>query len=269
MTRILEDWIATYVTYMKDTEFPTSYHIWNAISCVAGTLQRRVYMPWGRQTIYPNMYIFLIGSSGLGKGESMRPAIDIFTRLGGINIAPDSVTIEELIRLMGESDGQYLDEKKVYRTQTAMQVFAKELVVLLGSKDMKKVAILTDLYDSHDVWKNATKSQGSDELTNVCLNILGASASDWFSTMLPLEAMGGGFTSRVIFVVETRKAQIVPRPPFTKEHKKVRDKLVHDLSLIAKIAGPFEFNDDAFKKYDSYYTLYNQIYHSKSSCVNH
>ncbi len=253
MNRLLNDWIATYIEYMKDTEFPTSYHIWNAISCVAGTLQRRVYMPWGRQTIYPNMYIFLIGSSGLGKGESMRPAIDIFSSIGNVNVAPDSVTIEELVRLMGDLDGQYSDERGVYKVQTAIQVFAKELVVLLGSKDMKKVAILTDLYDSHDVWKNSTKSQGSDELTNICLNILGACAPDWFSTMLPLEAMGGGFTSRVIFVVETQKSKIEPLPIFTQEHKEMREKLIHDLGLIASVVGPFEFNKEASESYKTFY----------------
>ena len=254
MNRILTDWISSYIMYMKDTEFPLSYHTWNAISCIAGTLQRRVYMPWGRQTIYPNMYVILIGPSGLGKGESMKPMIDIFTQVSGVNVAPDSITIQELVRLMGTlGDVPYIDEKGVYKNQTAMQVFAKELVVLLGTRDMKKVSILTDLYDSHDTWKDATKTQGSAELSNLCLNILGASAPDWFSTMLPLESMGGGFTSRIIFVVETQKAQILPRPPYTEMHKKMRDDLITDLQAIASIVGPFEFTPEADKLYDTFY----------------
>ena len=253
-TRPFPDWIAAYVEYMKDTEFPNSYHIWNAISCIAGALQRRVYMPWGRQTIYPNMYVILVGPSGLGKGESMRPVIDIFTQVPGLNVAPDSVTIQELIRLMGAlKDNTYATPEGLYKTQTAMQVFAKELVVLLGTKDMKKVSILTDLYDSHDIWKDGTKTQGSAELSNICLNILGASAPDWFSTMLPLESMGGGFTSRIVFVVENQKSKINPRPPYEDWHKLQRDLLIADLQRIASLTGTFEFTEDADKVYNEFY----------------
>ena len=253
MKRILSDWVNSYVQYMRDTEWPVPYHIWNAISCVAGALQRKVWMPWGMDKIFPNMYIVLVGRSGLGKGRSMGPAIDMFSEQG-LPVVADAITLAELLKYMGEKEAFYEYPTGNMVPHCSVQVFAKELAVLLGQKDMKKLAHLTDLYDSHDTWKNATKGCGKDELLGVCLNLIGASAPDWFPTILPIEAMGGGFTSRIIFVVESVKAKIVPRPIYTKEHLKLKRALTEDLGFIAaKCIGPLEFTEKAYKLYEGFY----------------
>ena len=240
---------------MYNTEHPIAYHIWNAISCISGALQRRVYMPWGRQTIYPNMYIVLVGHSGLGKGESMKPAIDIFMETGLATTA-DAITVAELINFIQKSEDKFIDPlNKMTITYSSVQVFAKELIVLLGQRDMKKIAHLTDWYDSPDVWKNSTKTAGSNHISGMCVNILGATAPDWLPIMLPPEAMGGGFTSRVIFVVEQNKAKSIPQPFLTNEELRLRDMLIHDLQVIAakNFCGPFEFSKEAQETYNEFY----------------
>jgi len=80
MSRILPNWIDGYLTYMKDTEPPVTYFLWTAIGTLAGALQRRVYMSWGHNKIFPNMFIFLMGRSGLGKGIAMGPALEMFKK---------------------------------------------------------------------------------------------------------------------------------------------------------------------------------------------
>lgn len=251
MSRQIKDWIVSYIKYMEDTEHPTAYHIWNAIGCIAGTLQRRVYMPWGGQTIYPNMYIVLVGGSGLGKGESMKPVIEMFKETG-LAVAPDAVTTASLIVNMRDKQDQYVDENNNFVTHSSMMIFAKELVVLLGQRDVQKIAYLTDWYDGGD-WENSTKTQGEHDLYNVCLTLLGASAPDWFSSMLPLEAMGGGFTSRIIFIVETEKAKTQPIPIYTNKHVVLRQMLTERLHDIRNVVGAFTFTKDAKKLYSEFY----------------
>ena len=65
MSRVIKgDWISAYLKYTEETESPVSYHTWTAVSMIAGALQRKCYMQWGLETIYPNMYIVLVGSAG-------------------------------------------------------------------------------------------------------------------------------------------------------------------------------------------------------------
>ena len=67
MPRLLKDWLTGYIKYTEDSEPPQSYHIWCGIGTIAGALQRKVYMKWGKQIIRPNLYIILIGPSGQGR----------------------------------------------------------------------------------------------------------------------------------------------------------------------------------------------------------
>lgn len=247
------NWIEGYLRYMNNTEPPVSYFLWTAIATIAGALQRRVYMPWGHNKIYPNMYVFLIGRSGLGKGVAMGPAMDMFKETG-LNIAPDAVTIQELVRILSNSENQFQNIRGQFETHSSLSVYARELAVLLGQQDIKKLATLTDWYDSHDSWKNSTKTQGKEDLVGVCLNILGAAAQDWLPSILPPEAIGGGFTSRVIFILESAKGQIVPFPEYTDYHKKLKDDLTAELSYIAQhYRGEFTFDAPAREAYEKYY----------------
>lgn len=253
---LCEDWIKSYLKYVRNTEQPRSYHLWNAICCIAGALQRRVWMPWGSQDIiFPNLYVVLVGRSGLGKGRSMRPAIALF-RETGLPLAPDAVTIEKLVVLIEEKRNQFVDRiSKIPINHMSVSLYSQELSVLLGKKDMVKLSILTDLYDCQEMWDKATKGSGTENLENVCLNIIGASAPDWFSSMFPQEAIGGGFTSRIIFVVEKVKYQIIARPTHTDEQRNLWKDLVHDLRIIAspEFNGPMVFDDACWDFWEKYY----------------
>src|SRR3990170_8200696 len=66
------DWLSSYLEYTDNTEPPASYHLWTGISVISGVLQRKVWMEWGHELIYPNMYVVLIGPSGrCRKGTAM------------------------------------------------------------------------------------------------------------------------------------------------------------------------------------------------------
>ncbi len=253
MIKKIPNWIDGYLTYMKETEPPMTYFLWTAIATLAGALQRRIYMPWGHNKIYPNMYVFLIGRSGLGKGIAMGPAIEMFKETG-LPVAPDAVTIAELIRVLEASENQFLNQKGFFETHCSLNVYARELAVLLGQKDIKKLAHLTDWYDSHDTWKNSTKTQGKEELLGVCLNILGGAAPEWIPTIMPPEAIGGGFTSRIIFIVEQNKGKIIPTPVYNDKLKRLKDDLTADLSYIAThYSGIFQFDAATKEAYEKYY----------------
>ena len=259
-TRKLGDWLTGYLEYVKDTEPPKSYHTWVGISIIAGALQRRVFTQYGHQTMYPNLYVVLVGKSGgARKGTAMKIGRDILNGVPTIEVVAESITREKLISRMakmseassfGPQDGQIA---KV-QGQAAITCFSEELAVFLEQRDIKFLSNLTDFYDSHDEWKYETKNSGVSHIQGVCFNLIGATAPDWMQSMLPQEAVGGGFTSRVIFIFEERKGKSVPDEVYTDWHKKRKEELINDLSIIATLKGEYEISPEVRSRYNEWYS---------------
>ena len=58
--RSLENWLSAYVSYTDDTEAPREFHLWSAISAVAGALGRKCWIDMGTFTLYPAFYIIFV-----------------------------------------------------------------------------------------------------------------------------------------------------------------------------------------------------------------
>jgi hypothetical protein len=201
------------------------------------------------------MYIVLIGPSGkCRKGTAMRMGFEIIKDLGTVKIVSESVTREKLIRNMKDSVGNVIDpETKKLHYHCSMTVMSEELSVFLGQSDVKFLADLTDWYDSKDKWTYDTKGSGTDVIQGVCFNMLGATAADWLVSILPPEAIGGGFTSRIIFVVEENKRRTLPKPIVSQRTINLMGALKDDLERISLLAGRYVFTPETEEMYMAWY----------------
>ena len=248
------DWISAYLKYTEETESPISYHTWTAVSMISGALQRKCSMQWGLETIYPNMFIILVGSAGrTRKSLAINIGQEIFKAIE-LPVVSEAITPEALLVKMQKSESQYIDFKGLVHIHSSLTCFSKELVTLLGHGNYKFLGYLTDWWDAHDKWVYETIARKEDSIIGMYLNILGATAPDWMATMLPVEAIGGGFTSRCIFIVETSKAKHIPLPTVTIAQTKLKQALIHDLQLISLIQGNYEFTKEAANIYKKWYT---------------
>lgn len=257
MARELRDWLESYLDYTENSESPLSYHTWCGLSVIAGALQRRAYLKWGLgQIIYPNLYVVLIGPSGrTRKGVSLGIAKDFLKQIKTVSIAPESSSGRQaMILAMKRSFANFQDptDGKV-KFHCAITAFSEELSVFLGQGDIAYLSNLTDWYDSKDDWEYETVGRGKDTLQGLCLNLMGGTAPDWIQSMIPPEAVGGGFTSRVIFVVEERKRKIVPEHFVTPEEQALQGVLIRDLERISKLAGEVKFTEEGKKLYTDWY----------------
>lgn len=262
-TRKLSDWLTGYLEYVADTEPPKSFHTWVGISVIAGALQRRVWSQWGHQVLYPNLYIVLVGKSGgARKGTAMKIGRDILKGVPTVEVVAESITRERLIQKLADLSGRSSFGVKAdpisgtiqrSQAQAALTCFSEELAVFLKQKNIDFLSNLTDFYDSHDTWKYETKNNGEDHIYGICFNLLGATAPDWMQSMLPQEAVGGGFTSRVIFIFEERKGKSVPEEIYSNWHVERKKQLINDLNIIANLEGQYELSPEARKAYNDWY----------------
>ena len=255
--REVRDWLSSYLKYVEKTEPPILFHTWTAVSVIAACLERRVYLPWGMSsTIYPNHYIVLLGPSAHSrKGEAISLGRELIKETTTTTVS-ESITREALIKKFGQDSTKVMFKDNTtgeFVHQSALYEIAEELTVFLGQKDIKFLGDLTNWYDSRPDWAYETKHFGTDDVEGMCFNLLGGTAPDWLVSILPREAIGGGWTSRTIFVVEEMKFQSAADPREMSIDEELKGLLIADLQHIRTVSGTMTFADDALETYIKWY----------------
>ena len=93
-----------------------------------------------------------------------------------------------------------------------------------------------------DKWEYRTKNMGTDILHGTWLNMLAATTPAWLSGSIPLTAIGGGFTSRIIFIVEDEPRHKKAMPKMTPEEKIIQEEIIFDLEQIALLQGEMKLD---------------------------
>lgn len=238
-------WITAYLAYTAESESPEEYHTWTAISCIAGALRRNVHFDMGYFTLYPNFYIVLVGPAGrCKKSTAMRVGRSILNQVPGIELSVDSTTRERLIQDLSQAfkDGQ-----------SSMTAYSSEFASLLTSSGMDMVVFLTDIFDSPSEWAHKTKSGGTNKIKSPYLNLQGATTPDWISKAMPLDTVGIGLTSRIVFVFQDTPRIKPPFPKLSDAQKALEPLLVQDLITIANLSGEYTLEPDALALYEDWY----------------
>ena len=256
MPRILDDWISNYLQLTNNSEPPLLFRKWVSVSVIASCLQRKCFLPWGSLTFYPNMYVVLVAPSGAArKGTAMGPGMDFITEPGlNIRLAAEAITREALIReLKNSSDNTISQDTGQMMFHASLTVFSQELTVFLGYNNMQLMSDLTDWYDCRKKWTYRTKHEGVDEIEGPWVNLIGATTPKLIQSSMPVDAIGLGLTSRMIFVYEEKKGKIVPDPFVTPKEIELRIKLVSDLTRITQLHGPFKVTGEFVSYWTEWY----------------
>ena len=248
------NWIDTYLRYTDDSEPPRLFREWCAVSVVAAALQRKCWLEWGTTVFYPNLYVVLTAPAGKArKGTAMSPARKFINHMN-IPLAAEAVTREALIRTLKEAETITPAPSGVGIIHSSLTVFSPELTVFLGYNNTQLMSDLTDWFDCSEKWVYRTKTAGTDDITGIFINLLGATTPDLIRSTLPLDAIGGGLTSRMIFVYEEKKGKIVPFPFVSEEMKQLENQLRLRIEEIYLLKGRFSFTREFLSAWGDWYT---------------
>jgi len=255
------DWITSYLLYTENTEPPELYRKWTAISVIASVLQRKCFLKWGRRTFYPNFYIVLIGPPAAArKSTAMGDGFEFLLQPGlNIHLAVDSTSRASLIRDLKDAQDNYTDSEGKIWLHSSLTVHSPELTVFLGYKDLQLLTDLIDWYDStKNPWVHKTVQGGPQAIPGVWLNLMGATTPDLLRSSLPLEAVGGGLTSRMLFLYSNKMGKKVPDEFETREEMEIKEWLMHDLGGIALMGGQFKISQTCLSAYIDWYMAFNE-----------
>jgi uncharacterized protein DUF3987 len=254
MARHFGNWLKAYMEYTRDSESPDAFHFWTGVSTVAGALRRRVWINMRKFQWTPNFYIILVGPPGVAaKSTSISVGTRLLSKIPGIAFGPESMTWQALADSLSSATEfvkYYLPSgEEAVTPMSALTVTVGELGTFLTMDDDKLLSFLIRMWEGQqDSFLHKTKTQGQIEVRNPWLNIIGATTPSWMRAHFPAAMIGGGLTSRIVFVWGDKKRHLVPYPdeiiPLD-EYSIHEQKLIEDLQKIALLSGPYLLSDAA------------------------
>lgn len=252
--RHFADWIGAYLEYSKQSESPDKFHFWTGVSVIAGALRRRVVI--SKLTYYfewvPNFYIIFVAPPGIvSKSTTADIGMSLLREVPGIKFGPSTVTWQALITKFAEATEEFWSSsREEYTKMSAMTLVSSELGNLMNFRDPEMIDQLVNLWDCRrGVFEKATKMSGNDSIESPWINILACTTPDWISGNVPQYVIGGGFTSRCIFVYGEQKRKYVPYPGLElgDNMRDTRRKLIEDLTMISELEGEMTLTPEAIE----------------------
>lgn len=265
-----------YLELVEETEPPRIMHVWSCISAAGAAAARHLWFDLNIQHIYPNQFIFLVGPPGCRKNTAINLATGLLENTD-VRYAPDDTggqrqglltalineeSSEAAFERQAEEFGIFDTDKPAIRldfdpnspiTQDAHVLYIKaaEIGTFLGQNNMDLTRFLIKMWDGDD-YVYMLKSSVA-EVKKPLVSLIGGTTPTDLSLILPPEAMGQGFMSRVILVYAPKKYQHIARP--RTPDKQLRKRFVDTFTWIShKAAGGMEETQEAKRALnDAYY----------------
>src|SRR6516162_4660561 len=268
MTRKFPNWLKAYIGYTRDSESPTEFHFWTGVSVLAGALRRRVWIDMKKFQWTPNFYVILVGPPGVAaKSTSISMGMSLLTQVPSIRFGPESMTWQALAKDL-EDAIEYVEwtrpsGAKELVKMSCLTIQIGELGTFLRMDDEQLMSFLIRMWEGqNDTFRHKTKQSGNVEVENPWLNVIGATTPSWLRENFPESLIGGGLTSRVVFVYGDKKRALIPYPDEVipdGEYQRLRTDLIADLTEISTISGPYTLSQFAREWGRAWYSDHNNI----------
>lgn len=261
--RQLSDWLNEYMQLNQQSESPDLFHFWTGVSVIAAALKQKCYIDEIKFKWIPNFYIVLVAPPGIAtKSTTIRIGQDIASKLTSINIGPDSMTWQSLIKFLEEHPQPWNLPNGTQRTISPVTFFSSELGATVDLTDERMLTILTDLWDGKEGdWLKTTRTAGNNTVPWPYINMIACTTMQGIES-LPKNALMGGFMSRTLMVHAHDKKQLIPYPSEVIQaawYHDLKTKLIHDLEDISLMNGPFLLSKEArefgVKWYDRHHLI--------------
>ena len=248
-----DSFLGHYMIYMQTQETATAFDFWSGLWCISSACARATYVARPRAPIYLNLFVVLVGESGVArKTTSVAMSTRCVRRLLGahhVGHIDSKVTPERLDQLLMERTQEY--------GTAQICITCPELAVFMGTESYvaHMPIMLTDLYDCPDTRiGGGTVSRGSVLQEHVWVNLLSASTPTWLLKTVNPNVIEGGFTSRCYFIISNEPKRLIPWPedPDPDLFKDLQDDL-HIIANEVRTRGPIHVTDTAMERFRQWY----------------
>ncbi|MEE8489950.1 MAG: hypothetical protein V3S43_06405 [Acidimicrobiia bacterium] len=187
-------WFGELLDYTEPGKSTPQFYFASALAYIAAGFGNEPIIEWQAITLYPNMYVLIVGDAGSGKGAAINKVKPIVCDAMGPNVLPNEGSHQgfaDCLMRRGLEMGTHADGL----------IVAEEFKVLISDDRHKTqlVTWLTEWYQYDGVWRRALKGNKGKEyaIPTPIVSLLGASNLAWLKK-IPGDAILGGFLPRFL-----------------------------------------------------------------------
>lgn len=200
---IIDDLVAE----CSHVETPTSYLWWSFCTVISAVAGNNYYVKAlkGDLTYRPNLYVMLLGDSGLGKGFPINRAKLLVSKTDVTRVIAGRSSIQAIVKELATARSR--NGKPPFTDSRGFIVNGELSSALIA--DVDALSILTDLYDGHynPEWVNLLKGEGAEKLKEPYIVALFGSSPAHFYDSIPQANIEGGYIGRNLIVYEEKRSK--------------------------------------------------------------
>jgi hypothetical protein len=251
------DFFELYQYICGVSEIPFVYHFWSSLSIVAAIAEDHIWFEkFKGEKLYPNLYMILVGPSGLGKGGAISQAIRIVDGSVYVNRYRGKLTYAHLIDKLGKATKD--EWGRMVIANPRLFLIADELRNSVGVNQQlvtELIALLTELYTASGyTLQTGTRTHGSIDIEKPVINCLFGSTEDWLKFIITKDIAQSGFTARTCFVFgkyDFKKR--CPRVIYPKDYEEVYEHIKWRLWMMQNVRGRCVMTSGAEALEDKWY----------------
>lgn len=258
--RELPDWLTEFVENSKWGEAPVYMYFWVGVSTIAACLRRQCWLDMGTFKWYPNLYTLIVAPPGIvQKSSTADLGMRLLREIPGIHFSSATLTWQSLYDAFAEV-GEEFEYNGEMLKQFPLVINSSEFGITLNPRDTDMIDQLVHIWDGHSMSKR-TRKDGELIIPNPCLNMIACTTPSWIAENVPQYLIGGGLTSRMLFVYAEEKAQYIayPQDHIPKDYAQRQQKLIRDLERISQLKGEFILTPEAKKWGTDWYRHFYEV----------
>lgn len=197
------NWVDDVMEDCSHVETPRSWLYWSLLAAISAACGNNYHLSTlkGALVIKPNIYVILLGESGLGKEFPVSLAMELVSRADVTRVIAGRSSIQAIVLALSQAVTRELkgpiDDSRGF-------IVNGELSTAI-IQDPDSLTILTDLYDRKSKWSNLLKGAGTEKLKHPYITALFGSSPAHFYDTIPQVNIEGGYIGRNLIVYEEKR----------------------------------------------------------------
>jgi len=204
-----DNWVEDLVNECSHVETPLSYLWWSFLCCISAAAGNNYYLRTlkGDLLYKPNIYVMLLGESGLGKGFPINRAKLLVSKANITRVIAGRSSIQGIVKEL--STARSIEGRPLMDDSRGFIVNGELSTAIISDPD--SLTILTDLYDGvyNPEWTNLLKGDGAEKLKNPYITALFGSSPAHFYDSVPQANIEGGYIGRNLIIYEEKRSKDV------------------------------------------------------------
>lgn len=222
-----ESWVDDLVAEcVEDVETPVSWLWWSFLCCISAAACNNYYVLSfkGNVSYKPNLFVMLLGESGLGKAFPINRAKILVQKAELTRVIAGRSSIQAIIKDLATTKS--INGKPLITDSRALIINGELSTALI--KDPDALTVLTDLFDGtvNPEWSNMLKGDGTETIKNPYITALFGSSPAHFYDSIPQANIEGGYIGRNLIIYEEQRSKYIDPLSADEEKDALEDKVI-------------------------------------------